>query len=91
MIGSSPLPALHLPPINTRIGVSDGVGPSRTMTFWDNYALREFVPGETLLIWDAEVTERATTATSIEPQYNCWFHAMVAPCTGNFEGYALSK
>ena len=59
-----------------------------TITFWNKYARRHFTQGETLLLFNTEISWN-TWKTETKRNLNCWYDTMILTCEGENSQYAL--
>ena len=71
-----------------KVKVVDDAAWEGHITFWNNYATRQFCLGETLLISNAELSWN-TYRNETTLQINCWYDAMLFPCEGDCADFAF--
>ena len=58
-----------------KVKVIDDNSNEETITFWNKYARRRFTQGETLLLFNTEISWN-TWKTETKRHLNCWYNAM---------------
>ena len=71
-----------------KVQVIDDNNNEETITFWNKYALRHFTQGETLMLFNAEISWNIWK-NETKRNLNCWYDAMILACEGDYSQYAF--